>query len=73
MQLVHLEDADGVDVGGAGLPTTEQYNSGAFQNVSLFLSFPNGCQETLISIISPVLCWWICVVEGMHTTMKVTL
>ena len=60
-------------MGRARLPTTEQYNSGALHNVSLLLSLPNGCQEALLNIISPVLCWRICVVEGMHTTMKVTL
>ena len=60
-------------MGRAWLPTTEQYNGRALNNVPLLLPLFNGRQETLLSIFSPVLDWWICVVEGMHTTMKVTL
>lgn len=60
-------------MGGARLPATEQYNGRALNNVPLLLPLFNGRQETLLSIICPVLGWWICVVEGMHTTMKVTL
>lgn len=73
MWLVHLEDADGVDVGGAWFPATEEHDGRALHDVPLFLSLPNGCQEAILNINCPVLLHWLCVVEWVDPAVEVAL
>ena len=73
MWLVHLEDADGVDVGRSGFPSTQEHDGGALCDVPLLLAFADGCQETILDVVRPVRLHRLCVVEWVDPAVEVAL